>query len=495
MVKGGSGTWSNRRQPAVSRQDAKSATLGPATNPGMEIGTTWRIPTSTEPLGAILPSLAGTAALEGGSMILRDPVHGLVAFESEEEAIVPALLEAREVQRLRRIRQLGLTSLSYPGADHVRFSHAVGTAFVMRKFILRMRAIHEELPFWQRLTTERARDALAAALLHDVGHGPFSHLFEEAFPDGPHHEQWTAQIIEDDTTDVHRILRRYDPTLPARAAELIQGRHALLYLGRAVSGTFDVDRCDYLLRDAHFTGVGYGAFDLDWLLRSFRFGAPESSHGSPSLAIDGARGLPAIESFILARLFMFQQVYFHKTGRASEFMMTRVLARVRELLVDGVRLPGTPEALRSIARGDVPTLGDYLALDDTALQSALVNWQSASDPVLSDLSTRLARRQLFKTYELHDDQLQGRFEALDEARTIAQAHGFDPEHYVGLDAASDVPFDDTRDNITVLFRRGPARKPSDVSFLLGRLRGQRLERIRLIFAPELREAIVQALEA
>src|SRR5688572_18694608 len=134
-------------------------------------------------------------------MILRDPVHGLVEFDADEEGIVPALLEASEVQRLRRIRQLGLAALAYPGADHTRFSHAIGAAFVMTRFIRRMRRIHESLPFWQRVTTERARDALAAALLHDVGHGPFSHLFEEALPEGPRHETWTSRIILDPSTE------------------------------------------------------------------------------------------------------------------------------------------------------------------------------------------------------------------------------------------------------------------------------------------------------
>src|SRR5690554_3509953 len=248
-------------------------------------------------------------------MILRDPVHGLVSFETDEQRIVVELLSAREVQRLRRIRQLGLASLAYPGADHTRFSHAVGAAHVMVRFIDRLRAIHGELPFWQRLTTERARDGLAAALLHDVGQGPFSHLFEEAVSGSPRHESWTARIVLDPSTEVNRILRRYDPALPDRVVALIEGRHELTYLARTVSGSFDVDRCDYLLRDAHFTGVSYGRFDLDWLLRSLRLGAPRSAatDGSPaiapSLASDGAKGLPAIESFILARLF--------KIGRAS----------------------------------------------------------------------------------------------------------------------------------------------------------------------------------
>jgi HD superfamily phosphohydrolase len=429
-------------------------------------------------------------------MILRDPVHGLVSFESDEESIVPQLLETRELQRLRRIRQLGLASLAYPGADHTRFSHAIGAAFVMTRLAGRLRTIHDELPFWQRLTTERARDALAAALLHDVGHGPFSHLFEDALPDAPTHEDWTTRIVLDESTDVHAVLARQDPALPSRVAELVRGRHQLTYLARAVSGTFDVDRCDYLLRDAHFTGVGYGSYDLDWLLRSLRFGLPTTPHAAPPLAIDGAKGLPAIESFILARLFMFQQVYFHKSSRSSEWMLSQILGRARALVADGTRLPGVPAALASIARGGDTTLGEYLELDDAVLWTAIASWRNASDPVLSDLAQRLYSRRLFKTYELYAElgEPAARLSALDTARGIAESAGLNPEVYVGLDVATDIPFDDTNEPLTVIFPDGTQRKPGDVSFLLRRLRGESVERVRLIFAAELREPILQAID-
>src|SRR5690606_26808831 len=126
---------------------------------------------------------------------------------------VVALLETREVQRLRKIHQLGLTSLAYPGADHSRFSHAIGTAHVMVRFIERIRSISGDLPYWQRLTSERAVDALAAALLHDVGHGPFSHLFEEAMPHEHTHEDWSARIVTDPESEVHQVLSRFDTGL------------------------------------------------------------------------------------------------------------------------------------------------------------------------------------------------------------------------------------------------------------------------------------------
>jgi HD superfamily phosphohydrolase len=436
--------------------------------------------------------MTSSAALR--PMILRDPVHGLVSFETVEAAIVPELMAAAETQRLRHIRQLGLTSLAFPGADHTRFSHAVGTAHVMMLFIQRLRALHDELPFWQRLTTERARDALAAALLHDVGHGPLSHLFEEAMPDCPRHEQWTERIVLDPGTQVHRALAGHDPQLPSRVARLVHGEHELPFLARTVSGNFDVDRCDYLLRDAHFTGVSYGNFDLAWLVRSLRLGAVEAPDRAPPLAIDGPKGLPAIESFVLARLFMVQQVYFHKASRSSEWMLTRILHRVRELLLDGTVVPGVPPAIVSLVHtGDAP-LGQYLALDDTVLWSALSAWRSSPDPVLKDLSNRLCSRQLFKTVELYGEQAQepDRIEALSVARSIAEAEGFAPEVYVGLDIASDTPFDDRNDGLAVMFPNGVQRRPAEVSFLLARLRGQQQQRVRLIFPPELRARIVEA---
>jgi hypothetical protein len=429
-------------------------------------------------------------------MILRDPVHGLVTFEADEYSIIPRLIDTREVQRLRRIRQLGLTSLAYPGADHTRFAHAIGAAFVMTRFIRRLQEIHDVLPFWQRVTTERARDAVAAALLHDLGHGPLSHLFEEAMPDGPKHEEWTSRIVLDPSTEVHQVLVESDAGLPGRVNELVHGRHRTTYLARLVSGTFDVDRCDYLLRDAHATGVEYGEFDLDWLLQSLRFGEVTPDGEAPPLAIDGTKGLPAIESFILARLFMFQQVYFHKTSRSSEWMLSRLLERVQKLVRQGTPLRGVPRAVLSIAETGDADLDDYLSLDDFGLWTAISAFREASDPVLRDFATRLFSRKLFKTFELHGEARspEMRTRLHERARDLARARGLDPDVYVGLDVASDLPFDDSSDNLSVVFPSGEPKKPSEVSFLLGRLRGERLERVRLIFPPELRDELVPALE-
>jgi HD superfamily phosphohydrolase len=216
---------------------------------------------------------------------------------------------------------------------------------------------------------------------------------------------------------------------------------------------------------------------------------------APPLAIDGAKGIPAIESFILARLFMFQQVYFHKTERASEWMMARIFGEVAKMLAEGEPLSATPAAIVSLAQGGDATLADYLELDDASLWVALSAWRNSKNPILSDLSRRFHARKLFKTYELFDERAtpEARVEALDIARDIAEKAGLDPQIYVGLDAASTVAFDDIHDPLTVMFPGGKTRALADVSFLLGRLRGEKMSRIRLIFAPELRDDIIRAL--
>ena len=442
-------------------------------------------------------------------MILRDAVHGFVSFEGDEELVIPRLMDTPEMQRLRRIRQLGVASVAFPGAEHTRFAHAIGAAHVMKLLLARLRQIHGELPFWQQVTSERAQDALAAAFLHDAGHGPLSHLFEDAIPGTSHHEAWTEKIILDPSTGVHQVLIGIDPHMPERVAALVRGEHPLPYLARAVSGTLDVDRCDYLLRDAHSTGVRYGVFDLDWLFRSLRFqpivarrptldgGAPGPSGmaQAPGLAIDGAKGLPAIEAFILARLFMFQQVYLHKATRSAEWMIRTVLGRASALIADGQRLVGTPRAIELTAHGAPPALADYLELDDAALTVAMHAWESSQDPPLADLCKRVRARALFKTYELHGEQAlpEGRERALEIARDVAKQRGLPPELYVALDVASDTPFGGEAEPLMVVYAKGPARPLSDVSFLLARLAGQVMSRVRLIVAPELRDDITRAL--
>lgn len=453
-------------------------------------------------------------------MLLRDPVHDLVRFEAEEEEIIPALLDTPEVQRLRRIRQLGVTHLVFPGAEHSRFTHAIGAAHVMVRLIRRLREIHDELPFWQRLASDRARDALAAALLHDLGHGPYSHLFEEAIPGAPHHESWSLAIVRDPGTRVHQVLAARDPGLPERVSSLISGgepggpgepsggAYPLPYLAHAVSGTVDVDRCDYLLRDAHMTGVRYGLFDLDWLLRSIRFSPPGGGvagarDAGPRLAIDGMKGLPAIEGFFLARRFMFEQVYLHKATRAAEVLIKAIFARAARVLEDGTQLPFVPEAIRLASRGAPVPLGAYLDLDDVVVGAAFAAWESCGDPVLADLCRRLRHRRLGKTIAIYEAGGAGDEEAaiarvVGAARERTLAAGLDPDLHVYVDVAEDGGAlgdgaEGAPSPLEVVFGDLRARPLTQVSPMLASLRNTPIRRVRVVVPPEIRDELATAL--
>lgn len=433
-------------------------------------------------------------------MILRDPVHGLVAFEGDEERIALALVDTREVQRLRRVRQLGLTSLVFPGAEHSRFAHALGAAHVMSRLQDRVRHVQGDIPVEDRLDTRRARDAFAAALLHDLGHGPYSHLFEEVVPDARPHEEWTVTILLDPSTDVHRALRAIDPEMPMRVADLISGRHELPWLASTVSSVLDVDRCDYLLRDSHMTGVRYGIYDLEWLLRALTFGERVDSEGARQLvlAIEGRKGLPPIEGFFLARHFMYQQVYHHKATRAAECLIRAVLRRIRTRVRDGAPPGVFPPALVRAALGEAPSLGDYLDLDDAILSTALAACEKDADGVLADLARRFRARVLPKTIPLPEaiEREVDWLEAHERAREVARQAGYDPDLYVWLDVADDVPYFDEGpdDGLWVVLRHHPLQRLGDISFALEKLRNQRIVRPRLCFAPELRDGIASAIE-
>ncbi len=431
-------------------------------------------------------------------MILRDPVHGLVAFEGDAERLVMSLLDTREVQRLRRVRQLGLTALVFPGAEHSRFAHALGAAHVMTRLVERVRARQGDLPDDARLDEQGALEAVAAAFLHDLGHGPFSHLFEEVLPDARSHESWTMELLRDPGTDVHRALEARSAGMADRVADLLCGEHRLAWLCRSVSGTLDVDRCDYLLRDSHMTGVAYGRYDLDWLLRALAFA--RVGEGDWVLAIEGRKGLPPIEAFFLARHYMYQQVYHHKATRAAECLIRAMFQRLAELIREGSPPAGVPNAVRAAVLGERLPLGDYLDLDDPLLMHCFAEWERADDPLLADLAARLRHRRLPKTIPLPDDPAEapGWEEALRRTEEVARRRGARSDLVVRLDVPTDVPYEEPEGSspagLWVTLSHQPVRRLGDISFLLRQLRNQTIVRPRLVFPADLRDEVERAVE-
>jgi HD superfamily phosphohydrolase len=431
-------------------------------------------------------------------MILRDPVHGLVAFEGVAEQVIGRLLATREVQRLRNVRQLGFTSLVFPGAEHSRFAHSLGAAHVMVRMLARMRAVQGALPNELRLDEEAEAEGLAAALLHDLGHGPFSHLFEEVMPHARAHEDWTVDIVRDSSTDVNRVLSSFSQGMPERVATLIEGQHRLGYLARCISSTLDADRCDYLLRDSHMTGVRYGIYDLDWLLQALAFAELPTS-GEWVLAIEGRKGLPPIEGFFLARQYMYQQVYHHKATRSAEALIRAIFIRAAELTAEGSLFTPMPIALANAVLGKPVSLGEYLALDDITLLSCFRAWEQGGDPLLASFARQLAVRDLPKTIPLDERRDEATWRrALEAAREIAADCGYRADLAVQLDVATDVPYgeDDAEspDGLWVVIRHRPIERLGRSSFLLGQLRNQCIVRPRLVLPEGLRGRVRSAIE-
>jgi len=332
--------------------------------------------------------------------VFRDPIHGLVEFKEADRALVD-LLDTRAMQRLRRIKQMGFAWLVYPGAEHSRFGHALG-AFHIAQRVTRRLALEPAL----------ARHVKIAALLHDIGHGPFSHAWEHVFG-GHDHERWGGRIVAEDR-ELRGVLEALEPDLPATLHAFFDKSKGVkpAFARKLVSSQLDVDRLDYLLRDGHYSGAGYATYDLDWIVHAIEIANVRDNPDDPAdLVVDYRRGMYAVEQYLFARSYMYAQVYHHKTVRAAEWMFIKTLERFAQLTRQGAEPPGLPIA-GAMARGEPVTVDDYLELHDISLTTALDHWagygapggRGEIDPVLGDLSRRLVDRKLFKTLDLGDDR-------------------------------------------------------------------------------------------
>src|SRR4029079_16395280 len=270
--------------------------------------------------------------------IYRDPVHNIIRLQtdSDEGDLMMRLIDATEFQRLRRIKQLGLGLYTYQGAEHSRFTHSLGAFHLMSRVLDRLAEKH-------RIDEQDHAAARAAALLHDVGHGSFSHVMEKVL--GFHHEKWTVEVLLSMETEVGQRLRQHSADLPAKVAAIIEGKFQPAALAQLVSSQLDVDRMDYLLRDSLMTGAKYGIYDLEWIINAL---AIDEEHDRIYVA---ARGLYAVEEYLQARYYMFRQVYFHRTLRSAEAVLRAILRRALQLMeVGGDIWPAAGSAFDKVLR-------------------------------------------------------------------------------------------------------------------------------------------------
>lgn len=403
--------------------------------------------------------------------VFRDPVHGLIEFKDDARPL-QTLLDTRPFQRLRRIRQLGFAWLVYPGAEHSRFGHALGAYHVARRIAQRL-----------QLDAEIGRDVVVAALLHDIGHGPFSHAWESAL--GTDHEAWGARIAAEEP-ELAGALAAIDGALPAALARFYDKTYRPSFARKLVSSQLDCDRLDYLLRDGHYSGAGYATYDLDWILHALRI---EQVEGDRNLVVDYRRGMFAVEQYLFARSYMYAQVYHHKTVRAAEWMFLELLRRFAELARTGDEPPGLAPAGK-LARGEPITVDEYLWLDDISVFTAIDRWagrgldEPARDPVLRDLARRMVSRTLFKSVELGDDP--GVVAAVeDRARAIAErSFGADAGYYWAIDTARQIGYERGEEELHVV---GHPRHGTVTlgQLLAGMPLGRPMSTIRIVCAPEL----------
>ncbi len=312
--------------------------------------------------------------------IVNDPVYGFVTIPGD---FLFNLIEHPLFQRLRRIRQLGLTSLVYPGALHTRFHHALGAMHLMTEAIetLRLKGIE--------ITEEEAEASLAAILLHDIGHGPFSHSLEHSIVPGMNHEELSLIIMK-------KLNEEFDGKLNL-AIEIFCNRYHKKFLHQLVSSQLDMDRLDYLKRDSFYTGVSEGVINTDRLIKMLIVDGDE-------LMIE-AKGIYSVEKFIVARRLMYWQVYYHKTVVSAENILINLLKRAKYLTTTGVKVFGSPALLLFLENNftkedflkNKELINRFAQLDDFDIFGAIKVWQQSNDKILAYLASSLVDRVLFRT--------------------------------------------------------------------------------------------------
>lgn len=381
--------------------------------------------------------------------IINDPVYGFISIPS---GFIFDLIQHPYFQRLRYIKQVSMTHLVYPGALHTRFQHALGAMHLMTLAIdtLRTKDIN--------ISEEEEEAVLVAILLHDIGHGPFSHSLEQSLVDGVSHE-WISALMMND------LNRQFNGRLDL-AITIFNNQYEKKFLHQLVSGQLDTDRMDYLNRDSFFTGVAEGVISFDRIIKML--------HVSNNELVVEQKGIYSVEKFLIARRLMYWQVYLHKTVLSAEQMLLNILRRAKELYHDGHRLFATPslehflrnKISRESFAADVSHLAHFARLDDTDILTAIKVWAYHDDKVLAVLCQRLISRRLYHIdlYRSRPDDAE-----IDLLRTRAIAHyDIAPElvdYFVWTNSIENSAYEPDSSNIKILMKDGSTMDITEASDL------------------------------
>ena len=408
--------------------------------------------------------------------VFRDPVHNYIHVEHK---VILDLINTTEVQRLRRIKQLGTSSFTFHGAEHTRFTHSLGVYELTRQICNNFRHNYPTKAPGDGLWDDDANRlvALCAALLHDIGHGAYSHTFEHIF--GTNHEHITTEILTSPETEVNQVLRAIAPDFPEKVASVIDHTYPNPQVVQMISSQIDADRMDYLLRDAYNTGTKYGLFDVTRILRVMR---PYSE----GIAFE-SDGMHAVEDYIICRFQMYQQVYFHPVSRGMEVVLQHLLQRAKYLYEHHQLGELTPTLLVPFFENDF-TLHDYLNLDDGVLNTYFIYWREDPDDTLRDLAHRFLDRKPFKsvTYSQETRAL------IPKMRDLISAAGFDKDYYAALNDSYDLPYDaydpsskEPKTQIEIMAEDGSLRELSTLSMLVAAIAGRSTGDERFYFPKEM----------
>ncbi|WOX37364.1 HD domain-containing protein [Ligilactobacillus salivarius] len=414
--------------------------------------------------------------------VLRDPIHNYIYIQHQ---VILDLINTREFQRLRRIRQLGVANYVFHGAEHSRFTHSVGVYEITRKICDLFQRNYPSKEKGDGLWNDDERlVALCAALLHDVGHGAYSHTFEHIFH--TNHEKMTTEIITSSHSEVNAVLRKVAPDFPEKVASVIEKSYPNPQVVQMISSQIDADRMDYLLRDSYFTGTNYGTFDLTRILRVMK---PYPDGISFDMS-----GMHAVEDYIVSRFQMYQQVYFHPVSRSIEVILSHLLKRAKYLYKNGKTNCLGPTNLLFPFFEDNFSLSDYLKLDDGVLNSYFSLWQDSDDKILSDLADRFLNREPFKSVRVSEDT---RY-LLPTLRKLVADAGFDSEYYTATNDSFDLPYDTYspsqnkhRTQIELMQKDGLLVELSQVSNLVAAISGKVSGDERFFFPKEMKSSSQQ----